>query len=147
MQVIESSYTHILNNGVGDLIIDMSHEPLEYRGKNNTDDNCDEYMRERGKVHVSAGNDSINAASDQDRYIECQYNGNCSQRKREENQRHVRTYLQQDPFQDLRLLCSQGAGRRFFVSFHDAASFANSCSDICDAQISLYVLHFRISSL
>ena len=85
----EGADPQILDNMVGNLIIDMVHQPLGSRGQQNADQNIPDDFQQSLKIHQSPVNNPVNTPAGENGDIESQHDRNHRQKQGENHQQAV----------------------------------------------------------
>ena len=87
----------VLYHPVGDLVVDMVHEPLGKRRNNDHDCNFAEDRKQSGKIHIAGPQDQVDTLSHQDRRVKGGCHGHGSQDQRENYEPFIASNVVQDP--------------------------------------------------
>ena len=108
-QVVEGLDPQIPDNPVGDLIVDMVHDPLGNSGDGHRDQNPRDHGQKPGEIHLVFPNDIIHAPPGEDGDIEGQPYRQGRQKKGEDHQRPVGTDVAKDPSESLSIFVVSGS--------------------------------------
>ena len=95
--MVEGLRSDVLYHPVGDLVVDMVHEPLGKRRNDDHDRNFAKDRKQSVKIHIAGTQDQVDTLSHQDRRVKGGCHGHGSQDQGENYQPFVASNIVQDP--------------------------------------------------